>query len=465
MVQDIHEHVPTRLIGDPYRLTQILLNLVSNAIKFTKEGGVTIVVDRVYSDMNNEEIVMLQFSVMDTGKGMDDNTMAHLFESFEQGDSSITREYGGSGLGLSICKNLVELFDGHIEVESELDKGSVFTFTINVKNDTNSLEEDEALMIEHIENDASIVIVDDNEINREILVEMLKPKGHSLIELDSGEKLIGYLKQGHYPEIILMDLNMPNLSGYDTAIEIRSKLRKSDIPIIALTADSESQVRDRIMSSGMNDYLGKPVLEKTLIDKINLWMISAKIAAIEGLNLNKGLNYTGNNIRLYLSLLEKLISNHQNDLGVEKEENLLLSLHTLKGLLRQIGYDSLSSKMEKIEDSLKIDRLDVVLLEDARAEFRTFTRHVRKALKLSYDSESSEVAYDEKQLIHLLNELRLPLKNGLINDIQALQEQLKSLMIPKEILLPYQQLESAIKKYKFDAAQVIISAILDTIGE
>ncbi|MBN2797250.1 MAG: PAS domain-containing protein [Clostridia bacterium] len=461
----INNNTPTNLIGDPYRLTQILLNLVSNAIKFTKHGGVEIIVDRVYSDMNNDEIVMIQFQVIDTGKGMDKNTMNTLFDSFEQGDSSITREYGGSGLGLSICKHLVELFGGHIDVNSELNRGSQFNFTINATLNEAHYETIETEM-EQLEtkHQISLAIVDDNDINREIICEFLKPHGYLLKVFSNGQDLISYLEQGNMLSLILMDLHMPMMDGFETASMIRSKQFKNVIPIIAISADSEMDVKDQMIEAGINDYVSKPILEASLLDKVKKWLVPVSFQNIKHLDVEKGLKHCNNNMELYVTVLEKITQKYALEKASDHQE-LLLNLHTLKGLMKNIGNDYLADQLAKFEKQAKENQLDKMEFEKLIHQYNRFTDQVSQGLKVFSHSESKAFKKDNKKLVELLNALKQPLKSGMINDIQILQNQINKMYVQDGIALPIKQLDHAIKKYKFDAAQVIIAAILDEIGE
>jgi signal transduction histidine kinase/CheY-like chemotaxis protein len=249
------------LAGDSYRLRQILLNLVSNAVKFTPVGGeVRVTVDRVESDF-------VRFAIRDTGIGIEPDALARIFERFTQADSSTTRRYGGSGLGLAISSRLVGLMGGRLEVESLPGQGSTFHFTV-------ALPAVAALPSAATEPSAPenplglrVLLVEDNAVNRTIIAAQLSQLGCSQAQATNGEEALELLQREPLPDVILMDCHMPKLDGWETTRTVRSWIRDSDpvrqraatLPIIALTAAAMPEERARCAEVGMTGFLAKPL--------------------------------------------------------------------------------------------------------------------------------------------------------------------------------------------------------------
>ena len=256
---DICCDIPDQVIGDPVRLRQILINLIGNAFKFTPKGSIKISVKKI-KEVN--EYVELEFSVSDTGIGIPKNKVDNLFESFKQLDSATTRKYGGTGLGLAIVKSLVNLMGGQIKVESEPDRGSIFSFTIplyKTKNTVASLQEETSLNeIESI--DMRILVAEDNKVNQMFLMKLLEKKKCNVDLADNGLKVLEKLKKSSY-DLILMDIQMPEMDGYKATLLIRQKEENTGkhIPIVALTANATEEDRKKCFECGMEDYITKPV--------------------------------------------------------------------------------------------------------------------------------------------------------------------------------------------------------------
>ncbi|MDB5288643.1 MAG: hypothetical protein JWR05_3592 [Mucilaginibacter sp.] len=264
--QSIDETVPLLVIGDRARLTQILLNLVSNSVKFTSKGGVNIDL-KVIED--NEKNVRIRFAVSDTGIGIANNKLNTIFESFKQAEADTTRNYGGTGLGLAISKRLIELHDSRINVDSVLGQGSTFWFTItfnkiedNTINDNNKVE---------TELNINVLVVDDNQINRLLINKVLKKWGANADFAENGIEAIEKLEQHKNFDVVLMDIHMPLMGGLEATDIIRSKSEPyfQKLPIIALTASVLSNQMGQIEDAGMNDYILKPFDPKTLYDKLS----------------------------------------------------------------------------------------------------------------------------------------------------------------------------------------------------
>ena len=273
LTRQYDDKIPKVLIGDPVRLHQIVLNLVSNAVKFTSKGEITISV-RLLNE--NEEKVTVEFSVTDTGIGIPEDRLGHIFENFQQASSETARLYGGTGLGLAISKQLVESQGGSISVKSKLEEGSVFSFILPFQKTNAELE------LENIMNtlntkvqNIKVLVVEDITLNQLLMKTLLDDFGFEHDIADDGKIAIEKLQSKSY-DIILMDLHMPGMNGFEATDYIRNKMN-SQIPIIALTADVTTADLKKCTDIGMNDYISKPLDEKLLYKKIMELLLKTKI--------------------------------------------------------------------------------------------------------------------------------------------------------------------------------------------
>jgi signal transduction histidine kinase/TolA-binding protein len=251
---EIDETIPDNLIGDPTKLSQIILNLINNALKFTQNGNVNVIA-KLYAQ--EEEVATVYFEIVDTGIGIPEDKLQTVFESFSQGSIEVNRKYGGTGLGLTIVKKLIELLGGEIKLKSEVGKGSTFTFKLNFKINYEPLE-----VVEEVKpyNDKqlkhkSILLIEDNKINQMITRKMLENKAICCEILDNGEDAVELLKVKRF-DMILMDVHLPGINGTTATKQIREFDKTT--PIIALTAISLDENRDMLISFGMNDVITKP---------------------------------------------------------------------------------------------------------------------------------------------------------------------------------------------------------------
>ena len=264
LFKEYDNNIPEVLVGDPVRLHQIILNLVSNAVKFTSTGAITVSARLLSED---EEMVTIEFAVTDTGIGISQNKIEKIFENFQQASSGTSRIYGGTGLGLAIVKQLVESQGGTIKVESKIDLGSSFSFTLSFQK-TKELAEP---IMEIIEPDAEtrsikILVVEDIALNQLLMKTLLDDFGFERDIASNGKIAIEKLQAKSY-DIILMDLQMPEMNGFEATEYIRNTMN-SKIPIIALTADVTTVDLAKCKAVGMTDYIAKPVDEKLLYSKI-----------------------------------------------------------------------------------------------------------------------------------------------------------------------------------------------------
>lgn len=260
-----------QVAGDPLRLGQVVTNLLSNAIKFTERGSITM----RYQIVQGQQDLALKVSVEDTGVGISPGVQAHLFDSFTQADSSTTREFGGTGLGLAISKQLCELMDGDISVESKKGEGSTFSFVtkLNMPRLGSALVAPEAPAASELPSGARALLVEDNEINQQVMLAILETLDMEAEIANDGQEALDILSEATASEfqVILMDCQMPRLDGYEATRRIRAGeagQTYQQIPIIALTANAMEGDREKCMDAGMDDYLTKPIdvieLEDTL---------------------------------------------------------------------------------------------------------------------------------------------------------------------------------------------------------
>jgi PAS domain S-box-containing protein len=281
---NIPDYVPKAFMGDPLRLNQVLVNLCNNSVKFTERGKITLLVSSTHTDEMNEDMPVdeLSFAVKDSGIGMTEEQLKKLFKPFTQADGSITRKYGGSGLGLSISKHLVESMNGSIWAESVYGEGSTFKFTIKLgviadyeeknlalkKHDAGTQTEDET----HPKVESRVLLVEDNEINQEIAVEMLTQFGAAVEVAPNGADAIEMLKESSY-DLVFMDVQMPIMDGLEATRRIRGVLgiTKDQLPVIAMTAHAMKGDYEKSVNAGMNDHITKPIDPEELYRTLRHW--------------------------------------------------------------------------------------------------------------------------------------------------------------------------------------------------
>ena len=264
LVKEYDTRIPNVLICDPVRLHQIILNLVSNAIKFTLKGKITVSVRLISED---DEKVSIEFTVTDTGIGIPESKLLTIFENFQQASSGTSRLYGGTGLGLAIVKQLVEPQGGTIGVKSKINEGSTFSFVLDFLK--TSAEVECVTIIEELDTevkDIKVLVVEDIPLNQLLMKTLLDDFGFERDIAGNGKIAIEKLLAKSY-DIILMDLQMPEMNGFECTDYIRNTLH-SNIPIIALTADVTTVDLAKCTFVGMNDYIAKPVDERLLFSKI-----------------------------------------------------------------------------------------------------------------------------------------------------------------------------------------------------
>lgn len=385
---DIEGEIPDSLVGDPTRLSQVLMNLAGNAVKFTEKGSVRIV---CHAEVVESHFVKIAFDVIDTGIGISKDYVDRIFESFTQAGTDVARKYGGTGLGLTISKQLVELMEGTIQVQSELGRGTTFTFVlpfqIGDENTTpNTDDEDWSKEDMAILNRLNLLLVDDNEFNTIVAVDTLKSiAAHmNITHVDSAIKAIELLKLHEY-DIVLMDIQMPVMSGTEATKVIRRELQPPmrDVKIIAMTANVMRQDIELYLSIGMNDHIPKPFNKVELVGKILKHVQRDKIlnrsisdlAQTTNLEIHSTkeesapiawtakvtdprflISFAGNNkekqkkyIQIFLDNSPKLLAQLQSGLEQKDYELIKIAAHSLKTQLNYMGVKEELSHVFELE--------------------------------------------------------------------------------------------------------------------
>ncbi len=372
LVKEYDNNIPEVLLGDSVRLHQIILNLVSNAVKFTNKGKIIVSVKLLDEDENN---VHIEFFVKDTGIGISPEKINEIFENFQQAGNSISRIYGGTGLGLAIAKQLVERQGGHIHVESELDKGTTFSFTLMfAKTQAQALPQNNTIENNVPLNDIKILVVEDIALNQLLMKTLLDDFGFESDIAANGNIAIEKVKHKDY-DIILMDLQMPVMNGFEATEYIRNTLH-SQVPIIALTADVTTVDLAKCKAVGMNDYIAKPVDEKLLFTKI-VSFIQKKIdekkeypqnlpETIEELDQCINLNYLRNRtksnpdmmsemIKAYLDQTPPLIAEMKLSFETKNWKQLHASVHKMIPSFSIMGmHENFETMAKKVQEYAQV---------------------------------------------------------------------------------------------------------------
>ncbi len=272
---DVAPDLPAALIGDSLRIEQILMNLAANAVKFTDAGEIAITA-RLHS--RDAERAQLELGVRDSGIGITPEQMNRLFTPFVQADDSTTRLYGGSGLGLTICKQLVELMGGRLHVESQPGQGSYFCLRLNLRVAAEAAVPQaverptlqQLAQANHLR-DLRILLVEDHAQNRRLATTILQDAGLQVDIAVNGEEAVHRVQQTRY-DALLMDVQMPVMDGMEATRRIRALPERESLPIIAMTANAYDEDRDACLGVGMNDFLSKPIDAEQLLEKLSLWL-------------------------------------------------------------------------------------------------------------------------------------------------------------------------------------------------
>jgi PAS domain S-box-containing protein len=380
LIYSISPEIPKYLLADEIRLLQILSNLTSNSIKFTDKGSVKI---NMMLQEKNENSHKIKVEVIDTGIGISEENLKVLFESFSQVDNSSTKSHGGTGLGLVISKELCKMMNGEIGVQTKIGEGSTFWFTFEAEEaqfyaETKLLKEP----ISRIENNfktihPKILIVDDNSVNQLVASEILKKSGCEVDVAENGLIAIQKVKEHRY-DLIFMDIQMPQMDGLTATRKIRKLKIPDQAPIIAMTAYSMKEDKERFLLGGMDDYLSKPIKAENLIKKVREWTINKNLTIIEQ---GQGNEMPGGNgifnhevydklkkfanpetlYKIYKQFEKETIDQLdlcKNSLQSKDFNVILNNLHTLKGTAGTLGVEKIERQAKQIESNLKEKNFD-----------------------------------------------------------------------------------------------------------
>jgi len=493
LVYDIDPDFPSGLYADSLRIRQILINLTNNAIKFTNEGRVTL---RTRICDRDEEFVSICYEIMDTGQGIKEEDIDKLFGAFNQVDSKKNHHKEGSGLGLSISKQLVELMGGSIGVTSEYGKGSVFHFTIRQKvtnweplpidagekiisfGSLNYGSLSNGIDISFIAPSAKILVVDDNEINLKVAKGLLEPLEMTVDLALSGEEAIARVKSMDY-DIVFMDHMMPQMDGIEATEKIRSleDTYFKTLPIVALTANAIKSDRDKFFQAGMNDFVSKPIDFKEICACIKQWLPGKKVKVVnittknedydtpmpKELDYEAGIKLVGSK-KQYINLLGdfyKLI-----DIKADKIDQLLKSgqikeytveVHALKNTARMIGDNVLSLSCSQLEE---FGRRGAI--EELRILTPEVMRHYKelKEILLPYaetEADKAEVSVD--RIKETLNRLKRSVEEFDLENSDKAMLELKGFVFPYDASEDIAKLDS----YVADVAMDDILSLTDEI--
>lgn len=481
----------TTLIGDALRLTQILTNLVGNAIKFTHSGFISIDVEVIHEDAHYKKV---KFSVKDSGIGVSKKVQKNLFKEFSQADNSITRKYGGTGLGLAISKQLANLMSGDIWMKSVEGIGSEFIFTATFgkaqNSETNQEEEKKSLETKesNISNNANvlkgskILLVEDNKINQMVAVGMLENLDIEVEVAFNGKEAVDLAKENEY-DLILMDLQMPIMDGYEATKQILELSNHKNTPIVALSAAVMMEDKELSYASGMVAHLAKPMDEDELVATLIKWIapnahefaerkekIAKKTSEIE-LDI-KGFNLVNlmkkiNSYDVVVRLLENFAVQYENPTQLfgsqemdAKELNSLI--HSLKGVSGNMDlYDvyMLSKHIYEIQDVKEQKKLLpelINLLDETVKSIRYNLQHTKE--------EKPVKKYEIKEKVVFLEILQNDLAHfkAVKNDSIEIMSDMLLDVIPKDAL---EELKNYLNSFKYKQASQIITNILEQMSE
>jgi two-component system, sensor histidine kinase len=403
----IGEGISRIVLGDPYRLNQILLNILNNAIKFTEKGSVYITA-LSHKDKTNSQ--QLRFIIEDTGIGIEEGFLDHIFQKFMQEDSSIARKYGGTGLGLNITKQLVELMGGSIKVKSVKNEGTLFLIDIEFQkgNVDNIIIDEKIHLSSSILQNIEVLLVEDNEMNRILAKTILNNFKAITTEAGNGLKALELLKENRF-DIILMDIQMPIMGGLEATNLIRNEF-KLDIPIIALTANALKGEKDKCIQAGMNAYLSKPFKEDDLIS------LMAKLLNLEHLELDTHFDETTDTLQQHENIDINTGGNIDENIGENVGENIdeinipETNSYDLRYLKEAFGNapDAINSLLEAF---IKEGELGVLQLTDY------FTRQDTEGLRATAHRLKANMAMlNSHELYNIATEIEAQAQMGIFSE-------------------------------------------------
>jgi len=476
--------IPRFLKGDSLRLGQILINLSNNAVKFTEKGSITIKTELIEETGEN---YTLQFAVRDTGIGLTKEQIGKLFKSFSQADSSTTRKFGGTGLGLTISKQLVEMMDGKIWVESEPGEGSSFIFTAvfghGNEEEITARSSQKGFDIEQLKSiqGARILLVEDNEINQQVAQEILEKAGFVIDIAEDGKQAVEAVEKTSY-DLVLMDIQMPVMDGYESSKEIRKNPQFKDLPILAMSASAMTQDMENALAAGMNGHVPKPIELNLLFSALLEWikpgereMPEPVIIAdsqenpienelptdLPGIDTKTGLERVAGNEKLYRNILKKFAKNQATSIeemrkALEDNDIELATrlAHTIKGVAGNIGATHLQTAAKDLESGIQQEGSDVatILIESTQTQLELVVRSIHDLEKgIDTPTISTEPKGNTAEIAKLTAQLKKLLEDDdteAAEVIEELKKQLKGSEVEQKLVL----IEEAIGEYDFEVA-------------
>ena len=497
----VPDSIPNYLNGDALRLEQVLLNLTSNAVKFTSKGAVSVAVELAEE---SEQEAVLRFIISDTGIGMSPEQIEQLFQPFHQADFSITRKYGGTGLGLAICRRLLEMMGSEIQVQSTLGIGSKFTFMARFEKAEYerpeiiadiSMEQTKELLVNR-----RILLVEDNDASLQVARELLEQAGLKVVAAANGLEAVSLAAKERF-DGILMDIQMPVMDGLTAAREIRKGPSPPDLPILAMTANAMIADREECLAAGMNDHIAKPIkpeiLYKTLVRRlrpdvdVNGYLNNGKtpepvsleaagdLPRLEGVDVQAGLGAVNSDWKLYTKLLYNFHNRHQDikeEIQTELERgNLSVAqrlAHTIKGVAGTVGAKRLSEISSQLESAIKNDGSDRIpnLLDSFAKEVARVMAALDAFIKNEDARRTEEAAGGGELEIYPPKALETPRLKKLFqelsdlidkrdSDVIKLVAEIKTLLGPSNISDTFLKLESQINSFKFEQAKEALEQV------
>ena len=498
LIYDIDQDIPCKLKGDMGRIRQVIINLVNNAIKYTEKGSVRF---SVHVRQKNTDKVMLYYEVADTGIGIRKEDQKILFDAFQRVEMDRNRYVEGTGLGLTISQNLVNMMGGVIEVESEYGKGSRFFFTIeqtiidptpvsavNYNGQKDNVTEKEAECL-FIAPEAHILLVDDNELNLVVAKELLKPLRMQIDTAENGLQAVKMVRGSQY-DLVLMDHMMPVMDGIEAAKAIRAlpEDKYQKLPIIALTANAMVDARKEFLNAGMNGFVAKPIDFARICNQLKLWLPkdlvrdvpkeeAKKLLADDlsdreiqpedpqmGFSFEEGVKHCGSKAALMktIRIFYRTIDSKANKIEQCLKEGLIsdyvVEVHALKSSALLIGAVPLSEAAKELEDYGKQGKTEV--LEEKTPDVLTLYRDLKNILRpYAEKEEDAKKEFSDGEWITALQQIHQCIEQFDLDGVDQIMEQLEEYQVPECIRESMDQL----RVYVADVSLEEIMELTDTM--